>query len=224
MIPWAPGRSVPATVHAGSPGVLLAPGAGTDQHHPLVTGLVERLVAGGLGVITFDFPYRAEGRGAPDRPDVLMACQRAAVGFATDVFGAAPIIGGRSMGGRIATLLAAAPDAPPIAGVVAYAYPLHPAGKPERLRVEHLGGIACEVLMVVGDRDTMCTPELYDRHVRPLPNVTTHVLAGADHSWRVLKRSGRTPDDVFDEAAAATLTWTASQCSSPRERGDPCIQ
>src|SRR5690606_7870624 len=104
----------------------------------------------------------------------------------------------------------AAEDAPEIAGVVAYAYPLHPAGKPERLRVDHLGDIPCEVLMVIGERDTMCTPELYDRHVRPLPRISTHLLAGADHSWRVLKRSGRQPEDVFDEAAAATLAWAAS--------------
>lgn len=205
---WAPGRSVTARVWPGSSGVLLAHGAGTDQHHRLVTGIAERLSAADTGVITFDYPYRAEGRGAPDRTDVLLACHRVMVGFATEVFGVSPIIGGRSMGGRIATMLAAE-DAPPVAGVVAYAYPLHPAGKPDRLRVEHLAAIERPLLMVIGERDAMCTAELYDRHVRPLPNITTHVLSGADHSWRVLKRSGRDPEDVFDEAAEATLRWAS---------------
>lgn len=213
-VEWAPDRVV-ATRFAGADGdrpLVLAHGAGTNQDHELVTGLRDGLAAVGVPVVTFDYPYTAEGRGRPDRPEVLLACQAAVVRTVAERFGSVPVIGGRSMGGRMATMLAAGDEtAEPaaVAGVVAYAYPLHPAGKPDRLRVEHLGRIDVPVLMVVGDRDTMCTPDLYDEHVRPLPRVTTQVLAGADHSWRVTKASGRTRDDVVAEAVAATIDWLA---------------
>jgi predicted alpha/beta-hydrolase family hydrolase len=129
-----------------------------------------------------------------------------------DRFGTEPVIGGRSMGGRMATMLAAGGEGihrVEVAGVVAYAYPLHPAGTPDRLRVEHLARIPTPVLMVVGDRDAMCRMDRYDAHVRPLGRVTTHVLAGADHSWRVTKASGRTREDVVAEAVRATTDWLA---------------
>ena len=210
-VEWAPGRVVTATLAEadGPTGMVLAHGAGTDQHHRMVVALRDGLAAAGVPVLTFDYPYKAEGRGRPDRPETLMACHRAVVEQATELFGAPPVLGGRSMGGRIGTMIASE-GSPPVRGAVAYAYPLHPLGKPDRLRVEHLAAIEVPVLMVVGDRDTMCTPELYDRHVRGLAQVTTHVLAGADHSWRVLKSSGRTTDDVNAEAIAATVGWLAA--------------
>lgn len=209
-VEWAPGRVTTSVAHpaAGRPPVVLAHGAGAGQDHPLVRGLATRLASAGLPILSFDYPYLAEGRRRPDRPDVLMACHRAMVALATERFGTEPVVAGRSMGGRIGTMLAAE-EAPGVAAVVAYAYPLHPPGKPDRLRVEHLPAIEVPVLMVVGDRDAFVTAELYDEHVRPLPLVTTHVLAGADHSWRVPKATGRTTDDVLDEAVAATVTWLA---------------
>ncbi len=211
QVEWAPDRFVTTTLAPadGPVGMVLAHGAGTDQHHRMVVALRDGLAAAGVPVLTFDYPYRAEGRGRPDRPEALLACHRAVIERATEVFGGPPVLGGRSMGGRIGTMVAAE-GSPDVRGVVAYAYPLHPLGKPDRLRVAHLADIEVPVLMVIGDRDTMCTPELYDRHVRHVPNVTTYVLAGADHSWRVLKSSGRTTDDVNAEAIAATVDWLGS--------------
>ncbi|MEX1280946.1 MAG: alpha/beta fold hydrolase [Acidimicrobiia bacterium] len=212
MVEWAPGRVVTTRVAGAGGGrpLVLAHGAGTDQDHDLVTGLRDGLAAAGIPVVTFDYPYMAEGRRRPDRPDVLLACHAAVVDAVGERSGTEPVIGGRSMGGRMATMLAAggAGIGPvEVAGVVAFAYPLHPAGKPDRLRVEHLSRIEVPVLMVVGDRDTMCRLDLYDEHVRPLGPVTTHVLAGADHSWRVTKASGRTRPEVVVEAVAATVGW-----------------
>lgn len=217
-VEWAPGRVVTTRVADadGDRPLVLAHGAGTDQDHELVTGLRDGLAAAGIPVVTFDYPYTAEGRGRPDRPQVLLACHAAVVDAVGERFGTEPVMGGRSMGGRMATMLAAGGEgidpvgvAGPVevTGVVAYAYPLHPAGKPDRLRVEHLARIEVPVLMVVGDRDTMCRTDLYDAHVRPLERVTTHVLGGADHSWRVTKASGRTRQDVVAEAVAATVDW-----------------
>lgn len=209
-IEWSPGKSVGTRFVAsdGSLGMVLAHGAGTDQDHRLVVGLRDRLAAAGVPVLTFDYPYTAEGRRRPDRAEVLLACHRAVVEHATDRFGSVPVVGGRSMGGRMATMLAAGGGT--VAGVAAYAYPLHPPGRLDRLRVDHLPAIEVPVLMVVGERDTMCDGVVYDATVRGLPQVTTHVLADADHSWRVPKRTGRTEADVMDEAVAATVVWMGS--------------
>ncbi len=206
-VEWAEGRStttrfIPAE---GEFGVLLSHGAGSDQDHPLNAGIRDRLAGRGIPVMSFDYPYKAEGRSRPDRPEVLMACHRALIDHAVSRMGRV-VVAGRSMGGRIGTMVAV--DAP-VAGAIAYAYPLHPPGRPERLRIEHLPDIPVPVLMVIGSRDTFVTAELYDQHVGALPNVTTHVLDGADHGWKVLKRSGRSQDEVFDEAVEATIAWLA---------------
>lgn len=213
-VEWAPGRVVTTRFAAadGDRPLVLAHGAGTNQDHELVTGLRDGLAAAGIPVVTFDYPYTAEGRTRPDRSEVLLACHAAVVRAMGERFGTEPMIGGRSMGGRMATMLAAGGegiDPVVVAGVVAYAYPLHPAGKPDRLRTEHLPRIEGPVLMVVGDRDSMCRMELFDAHVRPLDRVTTRVLAGADHSWRVTKASGRTREEVVAEAVTATVDWLA---------------
>lgn len=207
-VEWAEGRVTTTRILPadGDVGILLAHGAGSDQDHPLNAGIRDRLAAAGVPVMSFDYPYQAEGRGRPDREAVLADCHRAVLDHAVERMGRV-VLAGRSMGGRIGTMLAV--DAP-VAGAIAYAYPLHPPGRPERLRVAHLAAIPVPVLMVIGDRDAFVTPELYDEHVRPLPNVTTHVLEGADHGWKVLKRSGRTQDEVFDEAVAVTIDWLAA--------------
>ena len=204
-VEWADGRFtttrfIPAD---GDIGVLLSHGAGSDQDHLLNAGIRDRLADRGIPVMSFDYPYKAEGKGRPDRAEVLMSCHRALIDHAIAHMGRV-VVAGRSMGGRIGTMVAV--DAP-VVGAVAYAYPLHPPGRQDRLRVEHLPEISVPVLMVIGSRDTFVTEELYDEHVRGLPNVTTKVLEGADHGWKVLKRSGRTQDEVFDEAVDTTVDW-----------------
>jgi len=167
--------------------------------------------AGGFPVMTFDYPYMAAGRKAPDRPPKLLACHRAA---ATELRGRVGglVLAGRSMGGRMASHLAA--DGEPCEGLILFSYPLHPPGRPEKLRVEHLPSITVPVLSLTGTRDAFVTKELYDEHLGSMPNVTTHWLEDADHSYRVRKKvTGRTRDDVVDELIDVTVEWLSALTS-----------
>ena len=156
-----------------------------------------------VSVVRFDFPYRAKGSGRPDPMPVLKDCIATAAARARQDHKL--IIGGRSMGGRAASMLAAegfACDA-----LLLFAYPLHPAGQPEKLRDAHLARIDVPVLCFNGTRDALCTRELMERAVGALPHWQMHWLEGADHSFRVLKSSGKTEDDVYGEIARVTVPW-----------------
>ncbi len=109
------------------------------------------------------------------------------------------------MGGRMGSYLAA--EGAPVRGLVFYAYPLHPAGKPNRLRVEHLADIVAPMLFFSGTRDSLARVELIEEHLRPLPNATIELIDDADHSFRVPKRTGRTFEEVLDAVAARTIEW-----------------
>lgn len=199
---WRDGRRIPIEVTGDGPPVLLAHGAGTSRDHPSTVLLRDALAARGLAVATFDYPYRAEGRKPPDRMPTLLAAHRAASGWLADQAGEPPVLAGRSMGGRVGSMLAA--EGEPCRAVVCYAYPLHPAGKPDRLRVDHLGDLPVPMLAIQGTRDALARADLVDRHLRPLPKVTVIDLDGADHSYRV---RGRSPDDVAGEVAERTVAW-----------------
>lgn len=182
-VEWAAGRSTEVVAHGGEgTPVLLAHGAGTGQHHPLVTGLASALVSAGLQVWTFDYPYKAEGRKAPDRADTLIACHRAVADHLRHHTGRFPVLAGRSMGGRMATMVAALDHSVP--AVVAYGYPLHPPGRPDRLRVEHLPAVTAPMLFFRGERDVFSQPELFDTYIRTLAGATVIDVPGEDHSLR----------------------------------------
>lgn len=205
-IVWSQGQTVTAVEYGtGSPIMVLAHGAGTDQRHPMVSGIAAALADSGHGVMTFNYPYTEAGRKAPDRAPKLLACHRAVLGAARERYGSTPILAGRSMGGRMATMLAA--DGADIAGVVCLAYPLHPAGKPERLRIEHLPDITVPLLFFQGSRDPLSRSDLFDEHIRPLPNATVVDMDGADHSFR---GRGWTPDRVQATVVEAYDAWSSS--------------
>lgn len=166
----------------GAPLVVLAHGAGTDQRHPMVSGIAAALAQAGHGVMTFNYPYTEAARRAPDRAPKLLACHRAVAEEARRLTGVAPVLAGRSMGGRMATMLAA--EGEEVAGVVCLAYPLHPVGKPDRLRIDHLGSVTVPMLFFQGSRDALSRSELFDRHIRPLPNVDVVDMEGANHSFK----------------------------------------
>jgi len=164
------------------------------------------LEARGFEVVRFDFPYREKKSSRPDPMPVLKECIAAVAARAREERGPSKlIIGGRSMGGRAASMLAA--DGFACDGVLLLAYPLHPAGQPEKLRDAHLPKIAVPVLCLNGTRDALCRRDLMERATGGLPSWTMHWLAGADHSFHVLKSSGRTDADVLDEAAEASRRW-----------------
>ena len=145
-----------------------------------------------LDVVRFNFPYRERGAKVPDRMPVLMEC------IAKKAEGRAPcFLGGRSMGGRAASMLAA--EGFPCAGLLLFAYPLHPAGKPDRLRDAHLGSIRVPVLCFNGTRDELCERARMEKAVGGLSGWTQHWLEGAKHSF--------TDRRSMEEVARATAAW-----------------
>lgn len=198
-----PAGTVPARLEGdGDVALLLATGAGTGQDHPGVAGLRSRLVAAGLTVMTFEYAYRAAGRPFPDPPARLLAVHRAAMERLRRISGAEPVLAGRSMGGRMSTMLAA--EGGPCRAIVCYGYPLHPAGRPERLRVEHLGDVRVPMLFVTGTRDALALPELVQSHLKPLPGATLELIEGADHSFR---KKGAAAGEMLDLLAVVTVNW-----------------
>ena len=161
------------------------------------------LDSAGFEVLRFNFPYQEKGSRRIDPMPVLQ--RRFSEVVESLGRNRKIIIGGRSMGGRVASMMAA--DGFACDGLLLLAYPLHPAGKPEALRSAHLPRIAQPVLCVSGTRDALCTRELMER-ARVGPRWTMYWIEGADHSFRVLKSSGRTEAEVDAEVAAAARRWS----------------
>jgi predicted alpha/beta-hydrolase family hydrolase len=169
--------------------------------------LTQALCSRGLHVVRFNFLYRENRSGRPDPMPRLTACFAAVVDQARRVLDARPLfLGGRSMGGRAASVLAA--EGFDCDGLLLYAYPLHPAAKPQQLRDAHLPRIRVPVLCLNGTRDALCTRELMERALQPVTtDWTMYWLDGADHSFHVLKSSGRNDSQVMEEVADATGAW-----------------
>ncbi len=222
-VPRDSDTGLPATWYragdAPAPAVLvLAHGAGAGQSSPFMVACGHGLAALGVDVVTFDFPYMARHRRLPDRAPILEEAFRAivrAVGAREEFTGHRLLIGGKSMGGRMATHLAAAPDEwpagiAPLAGVVALGYPLVPPGRRAGDRVTHLAAITVPALIVQGTRDVFGDPDEVRAALREAgagPMFTVQEVAGGDHSFGVLKSSGREPETVHAETQAAIARW-----------------
>lgn len=180
--------------------LLLTHGAGSDRNHATLLA-VERAVAP-MPVERIDFPYRRAGRKAPDRADKLIACieeEAAALVARAGIEPDALVLGGRSMGGRMCSMAVA--QGLLAAALVLISYPLHPPGKPERLRTEHFPELHVPCLFISGDRDTFGTPDELTEATRAIPGDVTHVwIPGGRHELK-----GK--DDVV---AAAVANWLAS--------------
>ena len=193
-------------------GLLLTPGAGSSADHPTLVALEAGLAP--LPVGRIDFPYRREGRRAPDRAPKLIACVEDEAAAAVARWGIEPsslLLGGRSMGGRMCSMAAAQGLA--AAGLVLLSYPLHPPGKPDRLRVEHFPELDLPCLFVGGTRDPFGTPDEFEREVAAIPGpVTFHWIDGARHDVK-----GRD-----DEIVAVVSEWISGLddpgARSPRRR------
>lgn len=177
---------------------VLAHGAGAGQSHPFMVSTARELAARGIDVATFDFPYVAQGRHVPDRAPVLEQAFREAISAARQWSRAGRlVIGGKSMGGRIATHLGAQ-GVDGLAGIVALGYPLHPPGKPEQPRSAHLPSIAVPVLIVQGERDPFGTPAELEPVLQTMAApVALHVVAAGDHSLAVRRRTAPAIYDVI---------------------------
>ncbi len=195
---------------SGAPLFVCAHGAGGHMRDRGMTAAAAAIRAAGVSVVRFNFLYRQQGSGRPDPMPRLQECTAAVVEHARSQVGPRTlIIGGRSMGGRAASMLAA--DGFRAAGLLLLAYPLHPAGRPQRLRDAHLPAITAPVLCFNGTRDALCDRGLMETVLRRVgPRWTMHWLDGADHSFHVLKSSGRNDADVLREITDATRAWVAT--------------
>jgi predicted alpha/beta-hydrolase family hydrolase len=206
VIEWEPGRKVEALLSgpgSGQVGVLLAHGAGAGQRHDFMAGMRRRLGAAGLPALSFDYPYIAEGRKAPDRLERLLTCHLAAYRRLAERTGRVVLVG-KSMGGRVGGHLA-----PEVAvdGVVFLGYPLIPLGKSEPRDTSHLGRVGAPLLFVQGERDRMGPPEAIAPIALDL-GARLEVIAEASHGFAVPKSSGLTRDDVLDRLADLVEEFT----------------
>jgi uncharacterized protein len=189
---------------------LLAHGAGTDFTNPLLRGVGRGLAERGFPTMVFNFPYAEAGRKRPDAARRLEAAYRDAIREAQDALGVERplVLGGRSMGGRIASQLVA--EGARCAGLVFLGYPLHPAGRPEKLRTSHWPALHVPLLFIAGDRDRLCQLDLLDRerttHLRGVAH-RLHVVAGADHGFSTRKSDGRSDAAVLTEIIDTVGEW-----------------
>jgi len=212
------GRVSGAIYRAASPiqaTLILAHGAGAPRTHPFMVDMATRLAKKGLDVVTFNFLYAEEERRMPDRIELLEATWRAAIATVRARGGLRPerlFIGGKSMGGRIATHIAAANEGLVIAGVVLLGYPLHPLGKPRLVRKEILE-VSLPMIVVQGTRDQLGTAAEVKRLLarRERTQTRLHVVEGGDHSLVIPKKEGREEQErVLDEAASAIALFVQS--------------
>lgn len=206
-IPWAQGEVSGRLAVGGDTGILLAHGAGTNQDHVTMVMLREGLAGAGHTVMTFNYPYTERGAKRPDRAEKLISCHRGAA----DLLAAEVdrlFLAGRSMGGRMATYLVA--EGYPAAGIILYAYPLHPAGKPEKLRIDQFSDIVVPMLFFQGSRDALSRMALFDEHIATLPNATIELLEGASHGFR---GGGWSAETIVERYVEVTVDWIAGLSS-----------
>jgi predicted alpha/beta-hydrolase family hydrolase len=197
----------PAESGAEAPLFVCAHGAGGNMNDRSIVALAKALRARGLSIVRFNFLYREKKSGRPDAMPKLEACFSAVVERARQELNPKKLfIGGRSMGGRAASMMAA--ENFDCDGLLLFAYPLHPPGHPEKLRDAHLPSITVPVLCFSGTRDPFISKDLMES---VLEKVKTrwemHWIEGADHSFHVPKSSGRTDAQVLDEVANTTEQW-----------------
>ena len=194
--------------------LVLAHGAGAAQTHPFMIAIASRLAVRGVDVVTFNFLYTEQGRKMPDRSDLLEACWHAAIASVRARGGlptARLYCGGKSMGGRIVSNIAASPagEGLTLSGLVFLGYPLHPANKPKVRRDEHLPRVPFPMLFVQGSRDELGNAAEIRKVVRRLPHASLHVVEGGDHSLALLERDGGAAahEKALDGAADAIVAF-----------------
>ena len=199
----------PATTSDEGIVFVCAHGAGGNMSDRGMLQTANALRSRGMGVVRFNFLYKEKGSGRPDPMPSLKNCVTAVVErVRSELKPRTLLIGGRSMGGRAASMLAA--DGFACDGLLLLAYPLHPAGLPDKLRDAHLPAIRVPVLCFSGTRDALCRRDLMEAVLKTVKTSwVMHWVEGADHSFHVLKSSGRTDGEVLIEIANAAEAWAA---------------
>ncbi len=190
--------------------LVLGHGAGAGMHHAFMEEISTLLAERGVATFRYQFPYMEQGRRSPSPRPVLLKTVRSAVATAAKQCGGLPLFaGGKSMGGRMTSLAASEEPLPGVRGIVFLGFPLHGMGKPPSTeRSEHLARVGAPMLFVQGTRDNLADLDLLRPVIAGLGDrATLHVVEGGDHSFKVLKRSGRTNDAVMVEVADAVAGW-----------------
>ncbi|HTQ09710.1 MAG TPA: alpha/beta fold hydrolase [Fimbriimonadaceae bacterium] len=189
------------------PVVVLAHGAGSHMEHKTMEWLAQIVRESGARVVRFNFLYRAQGRGMPDRMPTLIGTYEAVIDSVRKHLEVERlIIGGHSMGGRVASMLLAQSHAAD--GLLLFGYPLHPPGQPEKLRDAHLAAIEVPTLQLNGTEDEFCTRSIMEKIALP-KQWTPHWIEGADHSYSVRKTTGRTRPQVAEEIRETLTDWVS---------------
>ncbi len=190
-------------------GYVLAHGAGAGMRHRFMERIARELSERGLATLRYQFPYMESGGRRPDPPGMLEATVRAAVDTAREALpGLALVAGGKSLGGRMTSNAQARRPLPGVAALTFLGFPLHPAKQPAERRADHLGAVELPMLFLQGTRDALAELDLMTGVCDRLgPRATLHVIDGADHAFEVLKRSGRSEDEVMGELAVTVASW-----------------
>ena len=192
--------------------LVLAHGAGAGMRHPFLERIARLLGERRIATFRYEFLYMAkhQGGGRPDPPAVAEARVRAAVLEADRAVPGVPIFaGGKSFGGRMTSQAQAREPLPGVRGLVFLGFPLHPPGRPGTSRADHLDDVQIPMLFLQGTRDEFAGLDLLRPVVKRLGmRATLHLVEGGDHSFKVLKRTGRTETDVFDELADTIASWS----------------
>ncbi|HBG20594.1 MAG TPA: alpha/beta hydrolase [Desulfobulbaceae bacterium] len=191
--------------------MVLAHGAGAGIRHPFMAGAAMSLAARGIASFRYNFPYMEQGKRAPDPQPVLLETVRGAITAAREWAGNLPMLaGGKSLGGRMTSTAVSQEALPGVRGLVFFGFPLHAPGKPSDERGRHLFDVQLPMLFLQGTRDQLADLTL----LRPLCDrlqgqARLHVIEGADHSFHVPKKSGRTDEDVLREMGEVAADWAS---------------
>jgi uncharacterized protein len=191
--------------------LVMAHGAGAGMNHSFMTAMSDALASGGIATFRYQFPYMEQHRRVPDALPVLTATVMVAVKTAAKCAPDLPLFaGGKSMGGRMTSQAAAEQTLPGVRGLIFFGFPLHPPKRPSIKRADHLKRVKVPMLFLQGTRDELADLTL----LRPICNelgslATLHIIEGADHSFHVLKRSGKTDAGVLSELAQTVKSWTS---------------
>jgi len=189
---------------------VLAHGAGAGMRHPFLEAISQRLAEQGIATLRYQFRYMEQRSRRPDPPAVAAATVRAAVVEAARFAPGLPLVaGGKSFGGRMTSTAQGEEPLPGVRGLVFLGFPLHPPGRPDDTRAEHLARVTIPMLFLQGTRDEFADLELLRPVVKRLGDrATLHLVEGGDHSFKVPKKSGRSEGEVMGELARAIVTWS----------------
>lgn len=196
--------------------LVLAHGAGAGMNHTFMSAIANQLADDNIATLRYQFPYMEQRRGVPDKQPILTATVAAAVATAAQLGPGLPLFaGGKSMGGRMTSLAASEQKLEAVRGLIFWGFPLHPPKRPSTKRAEHLNLVKQPMLFLQGTRDDLADLTLLRPTCENLgPQTTLHIIEDADHSFHVLKRSGKTDAEVLAELSSTVKAWTTAHSAT----------